>query len=106
MAFELKEIKIVKKRILAPLSRYTNSKVYQYGSLPKVTFETYKRGERSPSNEGVVLITPGWEYRPDLVSFDLYGFPDLWWKIMEYNGIKDILDFKAGVTLQIPRTSE
>ena len=103
MAANLKEIKINKTGILAPLSRYQKSRVFQYGNLSKITFEIYKRTDKSPFSNGVVLVTPGWEYRPDLVSFDIYGFPDLWWKIMEFNGIKDILDFKTGVTLQIPR---
>lgn len=102
MALKLTEISVSKGRILAPLSRYMQSKVYHYGSLPKTTFETYKRTKKSEFYEGVVLLTPGWEYRPDLVSYDIYGYPDLWWKIMEYNGIKDILDFKAGKTIQIP----
>jgi len=106
MAFTLKETKIAKSRILPPLSRYAEARVYQYGPLPKTTFETYKRPEKSRFSDGVVLITAGWEYRPDLVSFDVYGFPDMWWKIMEHNGIFDIFDFKAGKTLQIPRMNE
>jgi len=42
------------------------------------------------------------EYRPDLVSRDKYGIPDFWWKIMEVNNIKDIIDFKAGRTIVLP----
>jgi hypothetical protein len=42
------------------------------------------------------------EYRPDLVSQDKYGLPDFWWKIMEVNGMKDIMDFKAGKTIVLP----
>ena len=49
-----------------------------------------------------MVITKGSEYRPDLVSFDEYGTIDFWWKIMEVNGIKDILDFAAGRNIRLP----
>ena len=49
-----------------------------------------------------MVISPGYEYRPDLISQMVYGSPDFWWKIMEVNSIKDIFDFKAGVNLRIP----
>jgi len=35
------------------------------------------------------VVTPGTEYRPDLVSKEAYGAVDFWWKIMEANNIKD-----------------
>lgn len=105
MAFQIEEIQINKSKIIAPLSRYSKSRTIKYGPIPKTTFETYKRSGFSPA-ENLTLITPGWEYRPDLVSFDVFGFPDLWWKIMEINGIFDILDFKSGLTIRLPKLSE
>lgn len=45
------------------------------------------------------------EYRPDLLSSDLYGTPDLWWvfAVRNINIIKDpIFDFRAGKTIRIP----
>ena len=45
-------------------------------------------------------------YRPDLLSYDLYGTPRLWWVFAQRNPdqIEDpIYDFKLGVTIQLPK---
>ena len=84
-------------------SRYESSIVYYYVELRKITFETYKLGPTVESpGDRVTVITPGAEYRPDLVSQDVYGSPDFWWRIMQENKIYDIFDFKAGITIRIP----
>ena len=49
-----------------------------------------------------MVISKNYEFRPDLVSYEAYGVVDFWWKIMEFNNIKDIFDFKAGINLTIP----
>lgn len=84
-------------------SRYINSEVVYYGEQKFITFETYLRSPYvSNGSESVMLITKGIEYRPDLVSYDVYGIPDLWWKILEANSMNDIWDFKVGITIFIP----
>jgi len=45
-------------------------------------------------------------YRPDLLAFDLYGTPRLWWVFAQRNPdeLEDpIYDFKPGVTIQLPK---
>ena len=45
-------------------------------------------------------------YRPDLLAFDLYGTPRLWWVFAQRNPdvIEDpIYDFEAGVSIQVPK---
>jgi alpha-L-fucosidase len=45
-------------------------------------------------------------YRPDLLAFDLYGTPRLWWVFAQRNPDKledPIYDFKPGVTIQLPK---
>ena len=45
-------------------------------------------------------------YRPDLLAFDLYGTPRLWWVFAQRNPdqIEDpVYDFKPGVTVQLPK---
>ena len=93
---------IDKENLIDSVSRYQKSRVIYYGDAPKTTFEIYKRNKNGTSSNRVTLINPGWEYRPDLVSFDLFGVPDYWWLLMEENGMKDILEFKSGVTIKIP----
>jgi len=47
-------------------------------------------------------------YRPDLLAYDLYGSPRLWWVFAQRNPdeIEDsIYDFKPGVTIQLPKAA-
>jgi hypothetical protein len=85
------------------VSRYYSSRVLYYSDERIVTFETYKRKKITPSSrDQVTVVTPGMEYRPDLMSYEKYGVPDFWWKILEANKMKDVAEFKAGVTVILP----
>ena len=47
-----------------------------------------------------------YQYRPDLLAFDLYGDSALWWvfRARNPNVIDDpIFDFQAGVSIMIPK---
>jgi len=89
--------------IMTPFSRYLNSIIIFYGDKRIVTLNTYLRREFiETGREKSMLITKGVEYRPDLVSFDVYGIPDVWWRILEANNMKDVFDFKVGVTIILP----
>jgi hypothetical protein len=62
---------------------------------------------RIPSNKGdtTYTITDTYQYRPDLLAFDLYKDPDLWWvfAVRNPNTLKDpIFDFNSGTTIYIP----
>lgn len=103
MANFIEETNILPTRFVTPTSRYAGSKVLYYSDLNKITFNTYKRITRTINpQDRYTLITPGLEYRPDLVSFFEYGVVDFWWLLLEVNGMKDILDFKAGATIRLP----
>ena len=86
-------------------SRYSTSNVVYYGDDNIVTFETYKRSNPVFSkNDKTYLITQATQFRPDLVSQLAYGLPSFWWRIMEANNMKDISDFKMGITIRIPES--
>jgi len=91
--------------VVPATSRYADSQVLYYtvGDITYITFNTYKKTPiEETSRDHFATIPPGMAYRPDLVSNDSYGTPDFWWKIMEANNIKDIYEFKAGITIRIP----
>jgi hypothetical protein len=49
-----------------------------------------------------------YKYRPDLLSYDLYGTPKLWWVFVQRNmsTIKDpVFDFVPGTQIYIPKKS-
>lgn len=103
MANKIEYTNLIPTDFVTSVSRYAKSKVIYYSDNKIITFETYKRKnfEQSKSDQ-VAVIPPGMEYRPDLVSKQKYGIPDFWWRIMEVNNIKDIMDFKAGRTIILP----
>lgn len=56
----------------------------------------------------VYTIENQYKHRPDLLAFDLYGDPKLWWVFVQRNMniIKDpIYDFTPGTVIQIPKKS-
>lgn len=87
-----------------PSSRYARTPVINYDG--RLTYPIYKKEKPSiSSREPHYEITPDVAYRPDLVSYKFYGAPDFWWKIMEINGMKDILEFRPGRNIILPSGS-
>lgn len=89
--------------LIGKTSRYINQNVIYWGDNKILTFNTYKRTS-FPFADGdkFTILTKTQEFRPDLVSLDFYGIPNFWWSVMEANGIKDILDFRAGLNIRLP----
>lgn len=103
MANLVEETSLNARRFVPVSSRYADSKVLYYSENKLLTFPTYKKQEVPLSeNDTYATITPGMQYRPDLVSMQAYGTVDFWWRIMEANNIKDIYEFKAGLNIRIP----
>jgi hypothetical protein len=51
-------------------------------------------------------IQPQYNYRPDLLAYDIYGNPKLWWVFTQRNInilMDPIYDFRAGVTIALPK---
>ena len=40
-------------------------------------------------------------FRPDLVSYDVYGDPQYWWLLLEYNGWVDWTQFSLGSSVNL-----
>lgn len=103
MANKIEFTDIQPSTFVTRVSRYASSRVLYYSDEKILTFETYKRKNyQESSGDKVAVIPPGMEFRPDLVSKERYGLPDFWWRIMEANNMKDIMDFKAGRTIILP----
>jgi len=51
------------------------------------------------------IIESRYKHRPDLLAYDLYGTPKLWWVFIQRNMslIKDpVYDFEPGLSIQVP----
>jgi alpha-L-fucosidase len=54
------------------------------------------------------VIENQYKYRPDLLAYDLYGNPKLWWVFVQRNMsvLKDpIYDFEPGTAIYLPKRS-
>lgn len=54
-------------------------------------------------------IQPQYTYRPDLLAYDLYGNPKLWWVFAQRNAdiiFDPVYDFRAGVIIKLPKRSQ
>jgi hypothetical protein len=63
-----------------------------------------------PETEDDILYTiePVYNYRPDLLAFDVYETPKLWWVFAQRNMdiLKDpVFDFKTGTQIYLPKKS-
>jgi hypothetical protein len=62
----------------------------------------------SELDDYLYVIEGQYRHRPDLLAYDLYGDPKLWWVFVQRNmeTIKDpIYDFEPGVKIYIPKDS-
>jgi hypothetical protein len=58
------------------------------------------------ADDFLYTIESQYSYRPDLLSYDLYGTPDLWWVFIQRNldVLQDpVFDFIPGVQIYIPK---
>ena len=54
------------------------------------------------------VIQPQYNYRPDLLAYDIYGNSKLWWVFIQRNAdiiFDPIYDFRTGVTISLPQKS-
>tara|TARA_B100001093_G_scaffold369201_1_gene354157 strand:- start:77 stop:376 length:300 start_codon:yes stop_codon:yes gene_type:complete len=67
-----------------------------------------KRQFEFQPDDVVYEIDSFYEHRPDLLSFDLYGTPKLWW-VFQHRNMDVITDpiwsFEAGTLIRIPKKS-
>lgn len=103
MANKIEYTNLLPEKFVPKTSRYTDSDVIYYGDRNALTFTTYKKKDNEEgAGDRFTVVSPGQEYRPDLLSFEAYGTPDFWWRIMEANGIMDIYEFKSGTNIRLP----
>ena len=67
------------------------------------------RAVSAEPDDFLYTIEPQYEYRPDLLAYDLYGEASLWWVFTQRNmdALQDpIFDFTAGTMIYVPQRSK
>lgn len=88
--------------LYGPTSPYNNTNIVENKFLDVMVPRSI------PQNPGDVymVITQTYQYRPDLLAFDLYNDSRLWWVFAARNpnrlGPDPYFDFKAGVGIYVP----
>ena len=58
------------------------------------------------SDDILTTLNLTYQYRPDLLAYDLYGTPTLWWVFYQRNPntlTRPPWDFEAGINIYVPR---
>ena len=89
------------------MARYSRTSPYFNTPENEVNLEILNpRPITAEDDDQSYTIERTYAYRPDLLAYDLYGSPRLWWVFAQRNPnqIEDpIYDFKPGVTIQLPK---
>jgi len=91
------------------MAKYSATSPYYATPQNKINLETFvPRTITAEQDDQSYTIERTYAYRPDLLAYDLYGTPRLWWVFAQRNPdqIEDpIYDFRHGVTIQLPKAT-
>ena len=88
----------------APTSPWADTRITDLGALDLLSI----RAVPAESDDTKYTIGTQYTYRPDLLAYDYYGTPKLWWVFAQRNMdiIKDpVYDMVAGTTIYLPKPS-
>ena len=89
--------------IYPPTSPYTQTNVVSAKYLDVLVYRDIPKDV----NDVYMEITATYQYRPDLLAYDLYGDAKLWWVFAARNpnrlGEDPYFNFTAGVGIYIPK---
>ena len=91
---------------MAKVKYSTNSPYFQTGNFGNFLDVMINREITKKVDDVLYEIDTVYEYRPDLLAFDLYGDSALWWVFAQRNPnvLKDpLFDFRAGYKIYIPQ---
>ena len=86
------------------MNRYLN-KIKITDSSNNKFVEQIKRSQiyiPESSDDTYYYVDASKRYRPDMISYELYGTPVLYWVILSCNGLKHPLELETGLTVRIP----
>jgi alpha-L-fucosidase len=91
------------------MAKYSNTSPYFTTPENVISLDfLVPRAITASEDDVTYVIDRIYAYRPDLLAYDLYGTPRLWWVFAQRNPntIEDpIYDFAPGVQIQLPKLS-
>ena len=91
------------------MAEYGTTSPYQLTGYSQFYLDTMvNRPVPRLADDQYFAITQTYQYRPDLLAFDLYGQPGLWWVFYQRNPntlTAPPWDFEAGVEIYVPKVT-
>ena len=91
------------------MAKYSNTSPYFSTAENTISLDfLVPRTITAEQDDVLYTIDRTYAFRPDLLAYDLYGTPRLWWVFAQRNPdtIEDpIYDFAPGVQIQLPKLS-
>jgi hypothetical protein len=91
------------------MANYDSTTAYYNTGYSQFFLDTWQnRSIPKQGDDRILLINQTYQYRPDLLAYDLYDTPTLWWVFYQRNPntlTKPPLDFQAGVQIYLPKIS-
>jgi hypothetical protein len=91
------------------MAKYSNTSPYFTTPENNISLDFLVPRTITASEDDVLYtVDRTYAFRPDLLAYDLYGTPRLWWVFAQRNPdtIEDpIYDFAPGVQIQLPKLS-
>jgi hypothetical protein len=89
------------------MAKYSSSSPWYNTTQNDLYLEIWKpRPVPAATDDVSYTIQPQYNYRPDLLAYDLYGNAHLWWVFAQRNAdiiFDPIYDFRIGTTIQLPK---
>ena len=91
------------------MAKYTNTSPWSKTAITNNYLDILTiRPVSADPDDYLYTIESQYTYRPDLLAYDLYGMPQLWWVFIQRNldVLQDpIFDFLPGTSIYIPKGS-
>ena len=91
------------------MAKYSNSSPWSTTTQNSLYLELMQmRPVPAEADDALHVIQAPHRHSPDLLAYDIYGNPKLWWVFVQRNMsvLKDpIYDFETGVAIYIPKKS-
>ena len=89
------------------MAKYNNTSPWASTPMTQNYLDNFRiRPVSAEDDDPIYRIEPQYTHRPDLLAFDLYGTPRLWWVFLQRNMDKlqdPIYDFVPGVEIYLPK---
>lgn len=89
------------------MAQYSNTSPWSQTPITQNYLDLFRiRPVSAEDDDPIYAVEPQYTYRPDLLAFDMYGTPRLWWVFMQRNmdRIQDpIYDFIPGLEIYLPK---